>query len=127
MDLYSPKDKLLLRACFVIKIGQIKSDFEHQKIDYSSAKSTIDYYENLINLIKNDDIDTLKRTLQTSVKMDDFLSANSKDISKKYLQIGTNLLISAGAYSPENISKIKKGLFIENEVQEISDNFYFCS
>lgn len=122
MDLHSPQDKTLLKNCIVVKLQQLKLT---QKEPTLENIDEISYYENLYQVLKDDDTDILLSILNDTEKYNAFnqhiLLASAKDIANDYLDLTKSLLLENNVYSDENFEKLKKAFLNGNENLSSSD------
>lgn len=109
MDLYSPKDKILLRNCMVIKLEQLRLSKQTPAI-----QDEINYYKNLREILNMDDTDTLKHILNDSTLNDSYrafndwvLSSSRKEIAEEFIALTKSMMQEHGLYTEEDFQSLK--------------------
>lgn len=122
MDLHSPKDKILLKNCILVKLQQLKLEKDKPNVDFLSIINEISYYENLYQLLKSDDTETLISTLNDAISKERYIafnkqifSASRKDLAEEYIDLTRSLMVEKSDY---------KGEELEQKFNELKDAFY---
>ncbi len=117
MDLHSPKNRILLKNCLVVKRHALKLAEE--------TKSTIDelsYYFNLYQILQSDDVETLMATLKNSALEEKYIAFNqtilstpAKDIAREYVALTKSLMQENNAYSDKKFEDLQAAFYKGNE------------
>lgn len=117
MDLHSPKDKILLKNCIIVKLQQLKLAEETSQI-----VEELSYYENLYQILKTDDTETLIATLNDATLQKNYIAFNqhillssSKDIAEEYVALTKLLMLKNNAYSDEKFQDLQTAFYKGNE------------
>jgi len=122
MDLSSAKDKILLKNCIVVKLQQLELEKNKPNADFLSIINEISYYENLNQVLKDDDIETLTAILNNTDSNKNYIDFNklvlstpASEMAKEYLDLTKNMMKENNAYSDEKFEEVKKAFYKGNE------------
>ncbi len=130
MDLHSPKDKILLKNCIVVKLNQLRLEENKPNADVSAIMDEISYYENLRQILMADDTELLISTLNHSISKDSYIKFNKhiltvspKELAKEYIELTKSLMLENNVYSIEKFEELKQAFYKGNEnLAESSQN-----
>ncbi len=117
MDLHSPKDKILLKNCIIVKLQQLKLvDQTPEIID------DISYFENLYQILKTDETETLIATLNDTTLQKKHTAFNQhilltppKELAQEYVTLTKSLMLANNAYSDEKFEDLQAAFYKGNE------------
>lgn len=117
MDLHSPKNRILLKNCIVVKRKELKLAEETPEI-----QDELSYYFNLYLMVKSDDTENLMATLKDSTLQQKYIDFNNhvlltpaKELAEEYLDLTQSLMQKNNAYSEADFDNLKKAFYIGNE------------
>ncbi len=117
MDLHSPKNRILLKNCMVVKRHELKLAEETPEI-----QDELSYYFNLYQILKSDDIEKLMATLKDFTLKEKYLAFNhhilstsATDIAEEYMRLTETLMRQNNAYSQTDFNNLKKAFYKGNE------------
>lgn len=117
MNLSLSKDKILLKNCIVVKLQQLKLAKETPAI-----KDEISYYENIYEILKADDTETLMLTLKDPTFKEAYRSFNehilstpAKDIAQEYIDLTKSFILKNCVYDEEKFKQLKAAFYKGNE------------
>lgn len=117
MNLDLSKDKILLKNCLVVKLQQLKLANKTPE-----TEDEISYYENVYQILKADDTETLLLTLKDSSFKETYrnfnehiLSTPAKEIAEEYVDLTKSLMEKNGIFDEEKFQQLKKAFYKGNE------------
>lgn len=122
MDLYSPKDKILLKNCIVIKLKYLELAAGKTNENVPETENEISYYSNIYEILKSDNTELLISTIKDSIDKQLFVEFNkniltkpAKDLAEEHVNLTKNLMKENNVFSEEKFEELKKAFYKENE------------
>ena len=122
MDLYSAKDKILLKNCILVKLQQLQLEKNKENTDHSSIADEINYYKKFLEILINDNTDLLISVLNNSnqnQKYLDFcnhiLNTPAKDLANENIDLIKSLMIENNVYTDKKFEDLIQAFYKGNE------------